>query len=65
VQPFRNEGKAVCLEDASAANCFAISGEKVKHRAERRAQYETVALVPSFLQGRTSIDTSSSGILEV
>jgi hypothetical protein len=35
---------------------FEISSEKVKHRAERPAQNETFAPVPSFLQGRTSID---------
>jgi hypothetical protein len=33
-----------------------ISSEKVKHRAERRAQNETFTPVPSFLQGYTSID---------
>jgi len=31
--------------------------EKFKHRAERRAYDETFALLPSLLQGRTSIDT--------
>ena len=38
---------------------YEITGEKVKHRAERRAQNETFAPVPSFLQGHTSIDTLS------
>jgi hypothetical protein len=33
------------------------------HRAERRAQNETFAPVPSFLQGHTSINTVSSGFL--
>jgi len=42
---------------------YEISGEKVKHRAERRAQNETFALVPSLLQGHTSINTVSSGFL--
>jgi hypothetical protein len=32
-----------------------ISSEKVAHRAERRAQKETFALVPSFLQSYTSM----------
>jgi len=31
--------------------------EKLKHRAERREYDETFALVPSLLQGCTSIDT--------
>jgi len=35
---------------------YEITGEKVKHRAERRAQNETFAPVPSFLQGHTSIN---------
>ena len=39
---------------------YEISSEKVKHRAERRAQNETFALVPSFLQGYTSIDRKIS-----
>ena len=36
-----------------------ITSEKVKHRAERRAQNETFALMPSFLQDYTSIDRVS------
>jgi len=43
---------------------YEISGEKVKHRAERRAQNETFALVPSLLQGHTSIDRVSRVFLE-
>jgi hypothetical protein len=43
---------------------YEISSEKVKHCAERRAQNETFAPVPSFLHGHTSIDTVSSGFLE-
>jgi hypothetical protein len=39
------------------------SSEKVKHRAERRAQNQTFAPLPSFLQGHTSITTVSSGFL--
>jgi hypothetical protein len=42
---------------------YEISSEKVKHRAERQDQNETFALLPSFLQGHTSIDTVSSGFL--
>jgi len=42
---------------------YEISSEKVKHRAERRAQNETIAPVPSFLQGHTSINILSSGFL--
>jgi hypothetical protein len=38
--------------------------EKVKHRAERRAGNETFALVPSLLQGHTSIDRVSRVFLE-
>jgi hypothetical protein len=38
---------------------YEISSEKVKHRAERQDQNETFALLPSFLQGYTSIDTVS------
>jgi hypothetical protein len=38
---------------------YEITGEKVIHRAERRAQNETFALVPSLLQGNTSIDRVS------
>jgi hypothetical protein len=38
---------------------YEIGSEKVKHRAEGRTQIETFAPVPSFLQGRTSIDTLS------
>jgi hypothetical protein len=34
-----------------------IGGEKLKHRAYRRTENETFALVPSFLQGDTSIGT--------
>ena len=34
---------------------YEISSEKVKHLSERRAQNETLALMPSFLQGHTSI----------
>jgi len=34
---------------------YEISSEKFKHRAERRAQNEIFAPVPSFLQGYTSI----------
>jgi len=41
----------------------AISSEKVKHRAERRAQNETFAPVPSFLQGDAAIDRMSSGFV--
>jgi hypothetical protein len=59
--PSGTKAKQLCLEAASAANCFAINSEKVKHRAERRAQNETFAPVPSFLQGHTSINTASSG----
>jgi hypothetical protein len=40
-----------------------ISSEKVKPRAEWRAQNETFEPVPSFLQGHTSINRVSSGIL--
>jgi len=36
---------------------YEISSEKVEHRAERQAQNETFAPVPSFLQGHTPIDT--------
>jgi len=50
----------LCLEGASGRVAYAISSEKVKHRAERRAQDETFALVPSFLQSHTSIDTLSA-----
>jgi len=42
---------------------YEISSEKVKHRAERRAQNETFAPMPSYLQGYTSIDKVSSGFL--
>jgi hypothetical protein len=43
---------------------YEITGEKVKHRAEGRAQYETFELVPSLLQGHTSIDRVSRVFLE-
>ena len=36
---------------------YEIDSEKVKHRAECRAQNEIFAPVPSFLQGHTSIDS--------
>jgi hypothetical protein len=46
---------------------YEISSEKVKHRAERGAQNETFAPVPSFnglvLWGHTSITRVSSGFL--
>jgi hypothetical protein len=46
---------------------YEISSEKVKHRAERRAQNEIFAPLPSFnglvLWGRTSINRVSSGFL--
>jgi hypothetical protein len=50
----------VCLEDACGASCYEIGGEYVKHRAERRAQIDIFAPVPSFLQGHTSIDRARS-----
>jgi hypothetical protein len=37
---------------------YEISSEKVKDGAKRQAQNETFALLPSFLQGHTSIDTA-------
>jgi hypothetical protein len=40
-----------------------ITCEKFKHRAERREYDETFALLPSLLQGCTSIETVSSGFL--
>jgi len=44
-----------------------IGSEKIKHRAERRAQNETFTPVPSFdvlvLWGHTSINRVSSGFL--
>jgi hypothetical protein len=49
----------LCLEAASGARGYEINGEKVKRRAERRAQNETFAPLPSFLQGNTSINTVS------
>jgi hypothetical protein len=45
-----------------AGGAYEISSKKVKHRAERRARYETFAPVPSFLQGHTSIERVSQGI---
>jgi hypothetical protein len=38
---------------------YEISSENVKDGAERRAQNEIFAPLPSFLQGHTSIDTAS------
>jgi hypothetical protein len=42
---------------------YEISSEKFKHRAERRAQDETFAPMPSFLQSYTSIVTVSPRFL--
>jgi hypothetical protein len=56
--PSGTKAKQLCLEDASGGVAYEISSEKVKHRAERQAQNETFALVPSFLQGHTSIDAA-------
>jgi hypothetical protein len=55
--PSGAKAKQLCLDDASAASCHEISSEKVKHRAERRAQNETFASVPSLLQGHAPIDS--------
>jgi len=38
---------------------YEITSEKVEHRAERRAQDETFALVPSLLPDYTTIDKVS------
>jgi len=54
MQPFRNEGKAIV---PAGASCCEIGSEKFKHRAEHRAHNETLALLPSFLQGHISIDS--------
>jgi len=51
------KAKPLCLEVASGRVRSEITCEKFKHRAERREYDETFALVPSLLQGRTSIDT--------
>jgi len=61
--PSGTKAKQLCLEEATGRLPYEIGGEKVKHRAERRAQNETFAPVPSFLQGYTSIDRVSSGFL--
>jgi hypothetical protein len=57
----------LCLEDAGGRTAYEISGEKVKPRAERRAQNEIFAPVPSFdvtvPWGHTLIDKVSSGFL--
>jgi hypothetical protein len=55
--------KGLCPEDVSGRVAYEISSEKFKHRAERRAQNETFAPLPSFLQDYTSIDTLSSVLL--
>jgi hypothetical protein len=51
--------KGLALKLQAGRVGYEISSEKVKHRAERRAQNETLAPVPSFLQGHTSINTVS------
>jgi hypothetical protein len=42
---------------------YEISSEKVKPCTERRAQNETFAPLPSFLQGHASIDMLSAVLL--
>jgi hypothetical protein len=38
---------------------YETTGEQAKHRAERQTQNETFALMPSLLQGNTSINRVS------
>jgi hypothetical protein len=45
----------MCTELQAEQAYHEITGGKVNHRAERRAQIETSALVPSLLPGNTSI----------
>jgi hypothetical protein len=45
-----------CPDDASGASGCEIGGENFKHRAERGAQNETFAPMPSFRQSYTSIN---------
>jgi len=47
------------LEAATGWVSSELTCEKFKHRAERRACDETFTLMPSLLQGSTSIDTVS------
>jgi hypothetical protein len=53
----------LCLEDASGQGAYESGSEKVKLRAQNLAQNETFALVPSFLQGHTSIDAAPKDLL--
>jgi hypothetical protein len=55
VQPFRNEGKAVVPQRCRQTFSHEITSEKVKQRAELQSETETLALLPSLLQGHTSI----------
>jgi len=55
----------LCLEDAAGRVAYATTSEEFKRRAECRAQHETFALVPSFLQGHASIDTMLCVLLVV
>jgi hypothetical protein len=54
----------MCTELQAEQAYHEITGGKVNHRAERRAQIETSALVPSLLPGNTSIQRVS-GVFRV
>jgi len=64
VQPFRNEGKAVVPSRCRQAFSHEITSEKVKQCAKLQLEIETVALLPSLLQGHTSIYRASCVFLE-
>jgi hypothetical protein len=55
VQPFRSAVKAVVPSRCNEAFSHEITSEKVKQHAKQRSQTETFALLPSLLQGYTSI----------
>jgi hypothetical protein len=56
--PSGTKAKQLCLDDSSGPRSYESRSEKVKHHAEHRAQNETFALVPSFLQDHASIDAA-------
>jgi hypothetical protein len=54
-QTLRSEGKAILPLSCQGAFSYEISGEKVQPRADLQSKTETLAPLPSLLQGRTSI----------
>ena len=63
--PYGAKAKQLCLEDANGQVANEIICAKVMYRAERRSYDETIALVPSRLQGYAAIDRVSCGFIVV